>query len=208
MGEAKRKRDLLRRRLLQECEEWQFDPLPREAEMAKEIARLEIQVAHLATNESAHRAGMRASMCHVNCYRYAEHHARRGVRVASGWLPVRIGRTAVFLHHSVIFDPAVPGYLDITPSVLHEAGAYMDFIPDPDLHLTYDERTDQQGRVLASWELHRQGVAITQCGLRGDPAYVREHLQRVRAAILAGQDPREAMLAPWGSDRIASPPQP
>src|SRR5216683_1538176 len=174
MGQARVKRDALRRMLLEKGEEWYFPPSPWEAVVCTELKEEDVVVVPRTPADQLAWMRMPANKCHANARWYVQNDPARIARVVTGWWV----QWPVFVLHSVIETDGQ--LICITPSPYNEVE--VPFIPDPKISWVED------GKVYSAVRLGQ----IVGPGVRVFPAFTMAQNVIVRERLLLGVDPLEA----------------
>lgn len=175
MGEAKRRKEALRQRMLAEGEKWDFEPSQWEEAVCVELRG---EIPKLVLRIPADRLAwmrMPAGKCHENARWYAKNDQSNKARAVAGWWV----QWPDFVLHSVV---EVDGrLLCVTPTPDHEIEFL--FISDPKITWIKD------GKVYSPI---RDGRVIGP-GLRAFPRFTMARNAIVRERLLAGVDPFSAI---------------
>jgi hypothetical protein len=132
MGEAKRKREMLRAEMIRKTREWMEPPSAEEAELAERILRLEPKKVRRLDREQIAWMRMPANHCHANVGWYVKNDPTGESKHISGWLLEWPDATL----HSVLGRDGE--YMCITPTPFGDQ--WINFIPDG--HIEWKETGD------------------------------------------------------------------
>jgi hypothetical protein len=175
MGEAKRKQEALRQKLLAEIDRWLTPPTEEEAAIVRALDALPRGTIRRASPAELAYMRMKRQECHQNCFSYAQLDPEKKARVVSGWWV----RGDVYTFHSVVERDG--GMTCITPYMLEERE--VEFISDSEI--VWNE--DADGRKWAS----RDGKRVPHA-VRRDPERTIAESQWVKARLLSGMSPYKA----------------
>ena len=174
MGEAARRREILRATMLALGTKWDFPPSEWEAALCAELKENEVMRVPRASAAQLSWARMQANQCHANTRWYEQNDPENKSRQVTGWWV----QWPDFVLHSVVERD---GHLMcITPSHFDEA--QIPFIPDPKIVWT------ESGDVYSAM---RDGKIIGP-GIRAFPAYTMAKNQIIRDRLLRGVNPYKA----------------
>jgi len=175
MGEAKRKREALRRLLLEKGSEWDFPPSDWEVALCSELESQIVLIVPRATAEQLSWARMKANECHGNARWYADNDPEKKARMITGWW---VQEPNYVLHSIVERD----GQLTcITPSPFETTE--LPFIPDPKISWRVE------GEV---YHAVRDGRDIGP-GIRKFPAFTVAVNAIIRERLSSGANPFHAV---------------
>lgn len=178
MGQAKVRREALRRKMLEDGKKWDFPASPWEAAVCAELNLKEddVRVVRRAPAEQLDWMRMPANGCHANARWYAKNDPTGRTRAVVGWWV----QWPDFVLHSVV---EIDGQLIcITPSAYNETE--IPFMPDPKISWIED------GEVYSAI---RDGQVVG-AGVRTYPAFTVARNAILRERLLAGVDPFEATI--------------
>ena len=175
MGQAKARREALRRKMIEEGRRWDFPPSPWEAALCDEVKEQDVLVARRVSAQELSWMRMPMSACHANVRWYVEHDPSKKARAVTGWWV----QWPDFVLHSVIETDG--RLICITPMPFEEIE--FPFIPDPKISWIAD------GEVYSAV---RNGCVIGP-GIRTFPAFTMARNAIVRERLLAGGDPFSAI---------------
>lgn len=178
MGEAKQKREELRKALLIEADKWMFPP---SAEEAAIVAELAARSPVMVRREEADRLAwmrMKPRECHANVSWYVENDPTRATRHVLGWWK----QGDQYVLHSVIGQG--PHMMCITPQ-LTDVPEVFPFLPDN--KITWKEEGEPSVR-----RFYRDGWPIP-VGVRTDPLFTIGVSERMKQRLLTGMKPWDAM---------------
>jgi hypothetical protein len=174
MGQAKARREALRRKLLEKGKEWDFPPSPWEAAVCAELRKQTVVIVPRAPAEQLAWARMPANECHANVRWYAKNDPSGRARAITGWWV----QWPNFVLHSVVeMDSKL---ICITPTPLKETE--IPFIPDP--QISWIEGNDVYSAI-------RNGEVVGP-GVRVFPAFTMAQSAIVRQRMDQGVDPFKA----------------
>ncbi|MBL0926014.1 MAG: hypothetical protein IBJ12_16300 [Sphingomonadaceae bacterium] len=176
MGEAKRRMDAERRRLLDQAESWMVAPSEWEAALVEELLDAELECVPRMSTEDLAWMRMPANRCHENCWWYEANDPTGRSKAVTGWWLQGLD----FVLHTVM--EADGRYCCITPSMAQEPEIY--FIPDPKL-----EWIKEPDRIAVI----RNGQEV-DLGVRRFPAFTIAWNQMLRDRLLAGMNPHQAIV--------------
>lgn len=176
MGAAKRKREELRKALLEEMDKWSFPSTEWETRTVEEIRKLPVVKVRRYPDDTLAWMRMPPRQCHANARFMQENDPERRARQVTGWW-VQEGD---YLLHSVVARDGE--YLCVTPAPLHQDDLF-DFIPDPKI----EWREEGDHRVA-----YRDDVEIGP-GVRSDPVGTLAKIEEMRARLLSGMNPYEVV---------------
>lgn len=179
MGEAKRKKAVMKAKMIDQIQRWNFPASEAEVQAVAEINNLPKVLVKRLSKQKMAEGGMIATECHANA-RFMEVNdpAKELKQVAGYWL-----QQGNYVFHSVI--QTKHGYICITPTLVDSPEVF-EFIPDPDI-----EWREENGFNVA----YRKGFKI-DAGFRIDPVKTKSMLDTVMARLDAGMDPIEAARLP------------
>ncbi len=174
MGEAKRKREALRRMMLEKGSEWDFPASDWEADLCAELEALPVLIVPRAPADQLASTKMKANECHTNTFWYVGNDPNKISCAVTGWWV----QEPCYVLHSVIEQDG--RLICITPSAFGETE--IPFVPDPKI----------------SWQIEgdvrhamRNGIEIGP-GIRKFPALTMAINSIVRERLLAGANPFQA----------------
>lgn len=176
MGDRNKKQRYLRASILENIENWSFEPTEWEAWTIKTIENLPIIRVRRYPIEKLLYMRMPAQQCHANAKFMENADPDRATKHITGWWIQ--GDTYVL--HSVILRN--DQYFCVTPAPA-EANDFFDFIPDEKIVWRED------GKVHSAY---RDGVRIGM-GLRKDPATHLNNMQVLKRRLLDGMNPYDAL---------------
>lgn len=175
MGQAKARREAVRKKLLDQGAQWDFPPSKWEAGACCELLDLP---AYWATRMSRHDLDlmqMPLNECHANARWYSKNYPGKNCRMVSGWF---VENYCFILHSLVKIEEA---YICVTPVEFSEEK----FLFIPDSKIVWIENGDVLSPV-------RDGQKVGP-GLRQYPAFTMAQNENFRNRLLAGIDPVKAM---------------
>ncbi len=176
MGQAKARREALRKKMLIDGAKWDFEPSPWEQAVCIELRNRKAEVARRAPPDQLSWMRMPTNECHANVRWYVKNDPSKATRAVTGWWV----QWPDFVLHSVIETDGQ--LICITPSQFDE-GAFP-FIPDPKI------RWIEDGEVYSAV---RDGHIIGP-GVRSFPLYTMARNAIVRERLLSGVDPFDAIF--------------
>jgi len=178
MGEAKKRRDTLKTRLLQEAERLSMAPSADESALVAELGTLEVVRVYRQPKARLEKARMRPRLSHDNARWFEKNDPDKAACAVTGW---RVTPGGLYVLHSVVETGDV--LTCVTPSGIEGDADWFDFIRDPeiDVSLTGDK-----------YRFVRKGVELGY-GARKDPQKVIVAMAGVRRDLDAGKTP-EAIL--------------
>jgi len=180
MGEAKKKREMLKRLAIQQMERWDFPPSDAEAEAVAEIEKMpEIVVRRYPSDMLAYMR-MKPNECHANARFMQDEDPEGKCRQVTGYWP----QSGNYVLHSVVERDGE--MFCVTPIVIGGPDEFP-FIPDPNI----EWRIEGDYRVA-----YRKGIMVDP-GFRSNPAESKRIAAIVRARIEAGMDPLKAGEPPF-----------
>jgi hypothetical protein len=124
MGEAKRRREEVRKQFLEMIDWWSFEPTEWEREAVEAIDRLPVVRVRRYPPHILKEMGMPPQKCHANA-RFMEENDPRGIiRRVNGW---RLDNNNYVLHS--VIDQGGGAICCVTPSLIDEPDEF-DFRPD------------------------------------------------------------------------------
>lgn len=177
MGEAKIKREALRRRFLEEMDKWDFPQSQWEADLCEELMWTPVYTVHRAPRKMLEWCRMPPSECHANARFYENNDPDHLTKAVTGWWV----QYPNFVLHSVIHTGR--SLVCVTPSVMDGIEDVFDFIPDPKV-----EWVCGSDNYFKPFRLGRQ----LPVGLRAEPAFTIAQHQVVRTRLLSGMNPADA----------------
>ena len=178
MGEAKKRRDALKVRLLQEADRLSMPPSADESALVAELDQLEVIRVHRQPKARLDKARMRPRMSHDNARWFEQNDPDKAARAVTGW---RLTPGGLYILHSVVETGGV--LTCVTPSGIAGDAGWFDFLPDPDIAIV---PAGERYRFV------RKGVELGY-GARQDPQRVIAAMARVKQDLEAGGNP-EAIL--------------
>ncbi len=178
MGEARKKRDTLRTRLLQEAERLSMTPSADESALVAELDALAVVRVHRQPRARLDKARMRPRMSHDNARWFENNDPDKAARAVTGW---RLSPGGLYILHSVVETGGV--LTCVTPSGIEGDADWFDFIPDRDIEVV---PAGERYRFV------RKGVELGY-GARKDPEKVIAAMAAVKRDLDAGRPP-EAIL--------------
>ncbi|KTE02517.1 hypothetical protein ATE68_06745 [Sphingopyxis sp. H038] len=174
MGEANRRKILLRERLLEQVDGWTFPPSPWERALVTEVAVLPAFRARRMPAKDLEWMRMPANHCHANTRWYeANDWTHRSKAVVGWWI-----QGADLILHSVLTNGHE--YMCITPSSPGETEII--FIPDPKI-----EWIESDGQLAA-----KRNGQIIGLGIRRYPELTIAMHETMRVRLEQGMDPDRA----------------
>lgn len=190
MGEAKRRaaerRQAQREEFLEEVERWSFPPSTWEAEVVAAIKALPTVTVFRPPPHMVAWAKMPPRRCFDNSDWYARQDPSRSKAVV-GWLPDDVGNYTL---HAVVRLLDSGEWQDWTP-VVGDTRKNFSFIPDPHILQTKHDLGDRIRYV------HERNGQEIRYGVRSAPERTIHHSARIKAALLAGMEPLEAVQLPY-----------
>ncbi|AMG75538.1 Uncharacterized protein SGRAN_3195 [Sphingopyxis granuli] len=174
MGEAKLRREAMRKRLFEQVEGWTFPPSPWEKALFEEVVALPAFRARRMPAEDLAWMRMPANHCHANARWYEANDWTGQSRAVVGWWV----QGSDLVLHSLLTNGHE--YMCITPSSLEETEII--FIPDPQI-----EWIEGDGQLSAK----RNGQLIG-LGIRRYPALTIAMHEIMRSRLERGMDPHSA----------------
>ena len=178
MGEAKRRQNVLKTRLLQEAERLSMAPSADESALVAELAELEIVRVFRQPPARLERARMQPRLSHDNARWFEKNDPDKAAHAVTGW---RLSPGGLYILHSVVETGDI--LTCVTPSGIDGDPDWFDFIRDPDIEVLL---TGDRYRFV------RKGVEMGY-GARKDPEKVIAAMAAVRRDLDAGMNP-EAIL--------------
>ena len=178
MGEARKRREALKTRLLQEAERLSMAPSADESALIAELGALEVVRVYRQPRARLEKARMRPRLSHDNARWFETNDPDRSAKAVTGW---RLTPGGLYILHSVVETGDV--LTCVTPSGLEGDTDWFDFIRDPDIDVSL---TGDRYRFV------RKGVELGY-GVRQDPEKVILAMAAVRRDLDAGIGP-EAIL--------------
>lgn len=175
MGEAKVRREAMRRMMLAECEKWSFPPTPEEADIVAQISTLPRVNVRRVDNDAIAYMRMPGKECHANTRWYQDNDPEGKAMQATGWWE----QNGSYVLHSVVRRDGA--YFCITPQQPDVPDTF-EFVPDPVL----EWREEGEYRVC-----YRSGYKCSP-GVRADPDAVIKYMATVRERLESGMLPLEA----------------
>jgi hypothetical protein len=180
MGQAKQKREELKKLVLHFINEWDFPATEHEARAVEEIRRLpQLTVRRYSEAQLAYMR-MKPNQCHANAQFMEDNDPERKCKRISGYL-IESGN---YVLHSVVERDG--DYFCVTPVPTGGPSEFL-FIPDYDI----EWRVEGDKRVAT-----RKGCEIKP-GFRSDPEETKRISSIIRARIEDGIDPIKAGLPPF-----------
>jgi len=175
MGQAKQKKEALRKSMLARGALWDFPATAWEAETVKILMEKPVQRVQRAPKDQLRAMNLQTNDCHGICRWYEKNDPTRESKQVAGWWV----EGSTFVLHSVIHTQG--RLVCITPSALNET--FIEFIPDPEISWK------ETGEVYTAV---RDGHEIT-VGLRIFPDAVMQQNSVIRLRLEAGMDPYKAI---------------
>jgi len=169
--------EALRAEFLKIGEEWMQPPDQNEKKLLFQISRLKMQTVQVAPEEQIAYMRMPPRQCHANCEWYAEQpNPMHEIGVLRGW---RL-ENDVYILHSVVTVDGQP--LCITPAEIYE----------PTMLFAADKKIRRKAGDDSLYHYFRGSIPIGK-GVRRDPEKTIELTKKIRARLLSGMHPVEAM---------------
>jgi hypothetical protein len=168
MGEAKKKRDTLKTRLLQETERLSMEPSADESALVAELDGLDVIRVYRQPKARLERARMRPRLSHDNARWFEKNDPDAAAKAVVGW---RLSPGGLYILHSVVETGGV--LTCVTPSGIEGDSDWFDFIPDPEIEVTL---SGDKYRFI------RKGVELGY-GARQDPQKVISAMAAFRADL-------------------------
>jgi hypothetical protein len=178
MGEAKKRRNALTARLLQEAERLSMPPSVDESALVAELDTLDVVRVFRQPRARLERARMRTRMSHDNARWFEKNDPDNKARAVIGW---RLSPGGLYILHSIVETGDV--LTCVTPSGIDGDAEWFDFVRDPDIEVL---PTGDRYRFV------RKGVELGY-GARRDPQKVIAAMAGVKRDLEAGMNP-EAIL--------------
>jgi hypothetical protein len=176
MGEAKRNLENIRKSLLAEFDKWDFAPTTWETKTIEELNSLPKVIVTRYPDHILKFMRMKPRECHANSRFMQEKDPDGRMKHVTGWLNV----DDHYILHSVVDQCGQ--MVCVTPVQLEQSGTF-EFIPDSQIEWR------ENGNVR---EAYRQDVLIGP-GLRSNPEKTRADLAELRARLLSGMNPYDAL---------------
>jgi hypothetical protein len=180
VGEAKRNRDKRAADLLAWLERWDFPPSDAEANLVREIEKLESVQVRRYPGEVLRQMRMPPNQCHANTQFMVDNDPDGRCRQVSGWL-FQVGN---YVLHSVV--ERGEDLFCVTPYPVPVTDTFS-FIPDPKIEWVENSK----GK-----EAYRDGYRI-EYGVRSDPLETIRINEVVRERIKNGIHPLKAGEPPF-----------
>ena len=174
MGEARKRRDHLKTRLLEEAERLSMAPSADESALVAELDGLDIIRVYRQPRARLEKARMRPRMSHDNARWFEQNDPDKKARAVIGW---RLSPGGLYILHSVVETGGV--LTCVTPSGIQGDPDWFDFLPDPDIELSL--KGDRYTFV-------RKGTELGY-GARQDPQKVIAAMAEVKRDLEAGKAP-------------------
>ncbi len=175
MGEAKKRKDTLKTRLLQEAERLSMAPSADESALVAELGALEVVRVYRQPRARLEKARMRPRMSHDNARWFEQNDPDKAARAVTGW---RLSPGGLYILHSVVETGGV--LTCVTPSGLEGDADWFDFVRDGDIEIV---------PAGDRYRFVRKGVELGY-GARKDPQNVIAAMAGVRRDLDAGKDPQ------------------
>ncbi len=175
MGEARKKRDTLKVRLLQEAERLSMAPTEVESALVAELDALDLVRVYRQPKARLEKARMRPRLSHDNARWFEKNDPDKAAHAVTGW---RLSPGGLYILHSVVETGGV--MTCVTPSGIEGDPDWFDFIPDPDIEVSLSGER---------YSFVRKGVELGY-GARQDPQKVIAAMAAVRRDLDAGKDPQ------------------
>ena len=178
MGEARKRQDALKTRLLQEAERLSMTPSADESALVAELDALDVVRVYRQPRARLERARMQPRLSHDNARWFEQNDPDRAARAVTGW---RLSPGGLYILHSVVETGDV--LTCVTPSGIEGDAEWFDFVRDSDIE------------VLPAGDRYRfvrKGVELGY-GARKDPQKVIAAMAGVKRDLAAGKRP-EAIL--------------
>lgn len=180
MGEAKKRREALKKLAIAQMERWNFPPSEAEAQAVAEIEKLPEIMVRRYPPEALQYMRMKKNECHANA-RFMEDQDPEGkCRQVTGYWP----QAGNYVLHSVVERE---GELFCVTPLAIDAPDTFPFIPDPDI------KWKEEGEYRVAY---RKGVPV-EPGFRSNPEENKRISAVVLARIEAGVHPLEAGEPPF-----------
>jgi hypothetical protein len=176
LGEAKKKREIMRQAILEGLDEWSFPVSQWEKRSVAEIQSLPRVKVNRYPDEVLSYMRMPARRCHENAHFMQNNDPEGKIKHIVGWWV----QGEDFVLHSVVLQG--DQYVCVTPAPLESENTF-EFVPDEKIEWR------DEGNVRTAY---RDGVAIGK-GLRADPEKTLAELDEIRGQILSGADPYDAV---------------
>ncbi len=180
MGEARKRRDVLKTRLLQEAERLSMAPSADESALVADLAELEIFRVYRQPKARLERARMQPRLSHDNARWFEKNDPDKAAQAVVGW---RLSPGGLYILHSVVETGGV--LTCVTPSGIDGDPDWFDFIRDPDIEVSL---------IGDKYRFIRKGVELGY-GARQDPEKVILAMAGVRRDLDAGLNPKAILRA-------------
>jgi len=178
MGEARKRRDTLRTRLLAEVDRLSMPPSAEEQALVAELDALDIIRVYRQPKARLDKARMRPRMSHDNARWFEKNDPDKAARAITGW---RLSPGGLYILHSAVETGGV--LTCVTPSGIEGDTDWFDFLPDPDIEVSL---------VGDRYRFVRKGVEMGY-GARQDPGKVIAAMAKVRRDLEAGANPQATL---------------
>lgn len=178
MGEARKRRDSLKTRLLQETERLSMPPSADESALVAELDAMDVFRVYRQPKARLERARMRPRLSHDNARWFEANDPDRAAKAVIGW---RLSPGGLYILHSVVETGGV--LTCVTPSGISGDSDWFDFIRDPDIEIV---------PAGDKYRFIRKGLELGY-GARRDPQQVISAMATVKKDLDNGANP-EAVL--------------
>lgn len=176
MGQARAKLAVVRQMFLANLDDWAFEPTAWEAQTVNEIEKLPVVKVRRYPDNVLKDMRMPARECHANAKYMEDNDPEKRTKHITGWWI----QFDCFILHSVILRDGQ--YACVTPAPYESADVF-DFVPDAAIVWR------DNGRLRSAF---RDDVMIGK-GVRKYPSKKLEEVQMLKARLLSGMNPYEAM---------------
>ncbi len=178
MGDAKRRKDALKTRLLQETERLSIAASAEERQLVTELDALEIVRVYRQPKDRLQKARMQPRFSHDNARWFEQNDPDKSAKAVTGW---RLSPGGLYILHSVVETGGV--LTCVTPSGIAGDADWFDFAADPDIEVQLTGDT---------YTFFRKGIQLGY-GARKEPQKVIEAMAEVRRDLEAGGNPQEIL---------------
>lgn len=175
MGEARKRRDHLKTRLIEEADRLAMAPSAEESALVAELDGLDLIRVYRQPRARLEKARMRPRMSHDNARWFEKNDPEKKAKAITGW---RLTPGGLYILHSVVETGGV--LTCVTPSGIEGDADWFDFIPDPDIEVSL---AGERYRFV------RKGVELGY-GARQDPQKVIEAMAGFKRELEAGATPQ------------------
>ena len=175
MGEARKRRDTLKTRLLEEIDRLSMKPSADESALVAELDAHDLIRVYRQPRARLEKARMRPRMSHDNARWFEQNDPDRKAKAVTGW---RLSPGGLYILHSVVETGGV--LTCVTPTGLDGDSDWFDFILDPDIEVSLAGNR---------YRFVRNGIELGY-GARQNPENVIAAMAGFKRELEAGANPQ------------------